>query len=90
MYAYLINKLGYDHESLKAYKSFEGYRLFWDGHVLKLVKKKNLFNGYHHVKLGKANGTRDRDGGIYVERVLSDQEFWSPVLVSLIKILCLW
>lgn len=52
MYAYLINKLGYDHESLKAYKSFEGYRLFWDGHVLKLMKNKNLFNGYHYVKFG--------------------------------------
>lgn len=50
MYAYLINKEGYDHESLKAYKSFEGYRLFWDGHVLKLMKNKNLFNGYHYVK----------------------------------------
>lgn len=52
MYADLINKEGYDHESLKAYKSFEGYRLFWDGHVLKLMNNKNLFSGYHYVKFG--------------------------------------
>ena len=34
-YAYLINEDGYDHEPLKAYKSFERCRLFWDDHVLK-------------------------------------------------------
>lgn len=60
MYAYLINKEGYDHESLKAYKSFEGYRLFWDGHVLKLMKNKNLFNGYHYVKFGVKPTEREK------------------------------
>lgn len=30
MYAYLNVKEGYDHESLKAYKSLEGFRLHWD------------------------------------------------------------
>ena len=33
MYAYLIVKEGYEHGSLKAYKSLEGFRLHWDGHV---------------------------------------------------------
>ena len=33
LYCYLINKKGYDQESLKAYKSLEGYWLHWDGHV---------------------------------------------------------
>ena len=33
LYCYLINKKGYDQESLKAYKSLEGYRLHWDGPI---------------------------------------------------------
>lgn len=60
MYAYLINKEGYDHEALKAYKSFEGYRLFWDGHVLKLMNNKNLFSGYHYVKFGVKPTEREK------------------------------
>ena len=60
IYAYLINKEGYDHESLKAYKSFEGYRLFWDGHVLQLMKNKNLFSGYHYVKFGVKPTEREK------------------------------
>ena len=43
IYAYLIVKEGYDHESLKAYKSLEGFRLHWDGHVQSLQTKKSLF-----------------------------------------------
>ena len=39
LYCYLINKKGYDQESLKAYKSLEGYRLHWDGHVYKSTKE---------------------------------------------------
>ena len=30
LYCYLINKKGYDQESLKPYRSLEGYRLHWD------------------------------------------------------------
>ena len=36
MYAYLILKEGYDHESLKAHKSLKGYRLHWEGHMQSL------------------------------------------------------
>ena len=52
MYTYLINKGGYDHEALIAYKSVEGYHLFWDGDVLKLMRNKTLYHGYHYVKFG--------------------------------------
>ena len=60
MYPYLINKEGYDHESLKAYKAFEGYHLFWDGHVLKLMKNKNLFSGCHYIKFGVKPTEREK------------------------------
>ena len=30
----------------------KGYRLFWDGHVLKLMYNKNPFDGYHFVRFG--------------------------------------
>ena len=50
MYAYLIIKEGYDHESLKAYKSLEGYRLCWDGHVQSLQTNKSLICGCHLIK----------------------------------------
>ena len=60
IYAYLINKEGYDHESLKAYKSFEGYRLFLDGHVLKLMYNKNSFDGYHFVSFGVKPTEREK------------------------------
>ena len=43
MYAYLIVKEECDHESLKAYKSLEGYRLHWDGHVQSLQTNTSLF-----------------------------------------------
>ena len=33
MYQYLVDKEGYDHESLKGFKGLEGYRLYDDGHV---------------------------------------------------------
>lgn len=59
-YAYLINKVGYDHKSHKAYKSFEGHRLFWDAHVLKLIKNKNFFSGYHYVKFGVKPTEREK------------------------------
>lgn len=52
MYVYLIDKEGYDYEFFKVYKLFEGYCLFWDGYVLKLMKNKNLFSGYYYVKFG--------------------------------------
>lgn len=42
LYCYLINKKGYDQEYLKAYKSLEGYRLHWDGHVYNVRKHKNI------------------------------------------------
>ena len=48
------------HQALKAYKSFEGYRLFWDGHVLKLMRNKNLNHGYHFVKFGVKPTTREK------------------------------
>ena len=50
MYAYLIVKEGYDHESLKAYKSLARCRLHWDGHVQSLQTKKSLFCGCHLIK----------------------------------------
>ena len=53
-YAYLINEDGYDHEPLKAYKSF------WGDHVLKLMKNKNLFRGYHNVKFGVRPTEREK------------------------------
>ena len=59
-YAYLINEDGYDHEPLKAYKSFERCRLFWDDHVLKLMKNKNLFWRYHNVKFGVRRTEREK------------------------------
>ena len=43
LYCYLINKKGYDQESLKAYKSLEGFRLHWDGHVYNLQRNKNIY-----------------------------------------------
>lgn len=33
---YLVGKSDYNHESLKSFKSLDGYRLFKDGHVLDL------------------------------------------------------
>lgn len=33
IFSYLIDNKGYDKESLKSYKSLQGYRLFADGHV---------------------------------------------------------
>ena len=67
MYAYLINKEGYDHEYIKAYKSLEGCRLFWYSHELKLMKNKNLFSGYHYVKLGVKPTERENDGWIIIQ-----------------------
>ena len=42
LYCYLINKKGYDQEYLKAYKSLDGNRLHWDGHVYNLRRNKNI------------------------------------------------
>ena len=44
MYCYLINKKGYDQESL------EGYRLHWDGHVYNLQRNKNIYFEHHIIK----------------------------------------
>lgn len=51
LYCYLINKKGYDQESLKANKSLEGYRLHWDGHVYNLQRNKNIYFEHHIIKL---------------------------------------
>lgn len=50
LYCYLINKKGYGQESLKAYKSLEGYRLHWDGHVYNLERNKNIYFEHHIIK----------------------------------------
>ena len=44
MHAYFVIRKGYDQESLKAYKSLEGLRLLWDGHVQSL--KTNSLNRF--------------------------------------------
>ena len=60
MYAYLIVKEGYDHESLKAYKSLEGFRLHRDGHVQSLQTNTSTFFGYHLVKFSVKPTERER------------------------------
>ena len=60
MYAYLIVKEGYDHESLKAFKSLEGFRLHWDGHVQSLQVNKSTFFGYHIVKFSVKPTEREK------------------------------
>ena len=41
---YLVEKKGYDKESLRAFKSLQGYRLYADGHVEEL--------SYHSIEGG--------------------------------------
>ena len=36
LYTYLVNKPGYDKDSLKTYKTLTGYRLMEDGYILDL------------------------------------------------------
>lgn len=45
LFVYLVEKKGYDKESLRAFKSLQGYRLYADGHVEEL--------SYHSVEGGK-------------------------------------
>ena len=60
MYAYLIVKEGYDHESLKAYKSLEGFRLHWDGHVQSLQTNKSIFYGCNLIKFSAKPTEREK------------------------------
>ena len=60
MYAYLIVKEGYDHESLKAFKSLKGFRLHWDGHVQSLQANKSIFCGCHLIKFGMKPTEREK------------------------------
>ena len=60
MYAYLIVKEGYDHESLKAFKSLEGFRLHWDGHVQSLQANKSIFCGCHLIKFSVKPTEREK------------------------------
>lgn len=60
MYAYLIVKEGYDHESLKAYKSLARCRLHWDEHVQSLPTNKSLFCGCHLLKFSVKLTERER------------------------------
>ena len=45
LFVYLVEKKGYDKESLRAFKSLQGYRLYADGHVEEL--------SYHSIEGGK-------------------------------------
>ena len=60
LYCYLINKKGYDQESLKAYKSLEGYRLHWDGHVYNLQRNKNIYFEHHIIKFSVKPTEREK------------------------------
>ena len=60
MYAYLIVKEGYDHESLKACKSLEGFRLHWDGHVQSLQTNKYIFCGCYLIKFSVKPTEREK------------------------------
>ena len=60
LYCYLINKKGYDQESLKAYKSLEGYRLHWDGHVYNLQRNKNSYFEHHIIKFSVKPTEREK------------------------------
>ena len=60
MYAYLIVKEGYDHESLKAFKSLEGFRLHWDGQVQSLQANKSIFCGCHLIKFSVKPTEREK------------------------------
>ena len=57
---YLINKKGYDQESLKAYKSLDGYRLHWDGHVYNLQRNKNIYFEHHIIKFSVKPTEREK------------------------------
>lgn len=37
LYNYLVLKAGYDKEAMAAFKSLQGYRLYYDGHVEELA-----------------------------------------------------
>ena len=60
MYAYLIVKEGYDHESFKAFKSLQGFRLHWDGHVQSLQANKSIFCGCHLIKFSVKPTEREK------------------------------
>ena len=60
LYCYLINKKGYDQESLKAYKSLEGYRLHWDGHGYNLERNKNIYFEHHIMKISVKPTEREK------------------------------
>ena len=60
MYAYLIVKEGYDHESLKAYKSLEGFRLHLDGHVQILQTNKSKYHEHSLLKFSVKPTERER------------------------------
>lgn len=69
LYCYLINKKGYDQESVKANKSLEGYRLHWDGHV---KTNKNIYFEHHIIKLSVKLTQREKtptyDGWIIIHK----------------------
>ena len=60
LYCYLINKKGYDQESLKAYKSLEGYRLHWDGHAHNFERKKNIYFEHHIMNFSVKHTEREK------------------------------
>ena len=59
-YAYLIVKQGCDHASFKAFKSLEGLRLHWDGHLQSLQANKSIFCGCHLIKFSVKPTEREK------------------------------